>query len=338
VKILLVRLGSLGDIVHGLPVASSLREAFPSARIDWVVDVRQRAIVDLVPVLDHRVVVEPSAGGFLKAALALREVGYDAAIDLQGLWKSALLARGSGAKRVIGFPAPHLREPGARVLYSETGADIAGPHVIQKNLSLLKPLGIDAARFVVAFPLETPKSTVLADAYGRLGVSIGDPFALINPGAAWPNKRWPPGRFGDIAAAMAARYQLRSVVLWGPGEQPLAEAVAAASRGAAVASPRTSVGDLVVLSRAARLMVSGDTGPLHIAAAAGTPIVGLFGPTDANRNGPWSPNDITLSRYTECVCHYRRRCRRAAPCLLDIETDEVMRAIDRRLSLARAHV
>ena len=336
-RILLVRLGSLGDIIHGLPVAASLREAFPAARIDWAVDTRQRAILDLVPVIDHRIVVEPSARGFLTAISALRHNRYDVAIDLQGLWKSAALARSSGAARVIGFPGPHLREPGARVLYSETCDVISGPHVIHKNLSLLRPLGLDPAKLVVNFPIQIPESTVLRDVYERLHMPIGDPFALINPGAAWPNKRWPPQRFGDVATALAERHQLRSVVSWGPGEESLAEEVVTASRGAAVASPRTSVADLVVLARAARLMLSGDTGPLHIAAAIGTPIVALFGPTDTARNGPWSSSDISVSRYSECSCHYERRCRRAMPCLLDLETDEVLHAIDRRLALTPAH-
>lgn len=333
----MVRLGSLGDIVHGLPVAAALREAFPSARIDWAVDARQRAILDLVPVIDHRLVVEPAARGFLKAVRALRQNAYDVAIDLQGLWKSALLARSSGARRIIGFPGPHLREPGARFLYSETCAVISGPHVIQKNLSLLRPLGLDPATVVMKFPLEIPKSDILRAVHERLQIPVGDRFALINPGAAWPNKRWPPERFGEVAMAMAERHHLRSVVLWGPGEESLAEQVATASRRAAVASPGTRILDLVVLARAARLMLSGDTGPLHIAAAVGTPIVALFGPTDAARNGPWSSSDISVSRYGDCSCRYQRRCRRTDSCLLDIATDEVMRAIDRRLALSAAN-
>ena len=122
------------------------------------------------------------------------------------------------------------------------------------------------------------------------------------------------------------------MVLWGPGEESAAAAVAAASRGAAELAPLTSITDIVAIAKGASLMVSGDTGPLHIAAAVGTPIVALFGPTRAERNGPWSPSDISLTRFDHCVCHYERRCRRGYPCIDDILVDDVIAAVERRLA------
>ena len=336
-RILLVRLGSLGDIIHSLPVAASLRESWPHVHIDWLVDARHRAILDLVPVIDARIVVLPSARGFFGAMRGLRHRKYDEALDLQGLWKSALLARGSGARRVIGFSREHLREPGARLFYSETCSAVAGPHVIQKNLSLLRTLGLGAEKLVVKFPIKIPPSTVLEDVCRELHIRGGERFALINPGAAWSNKRWPPDQFGRLAAEMAARHGLRSAVLWGPGEASLAQAVVSASRGSAIVTPETTLGDLLALGRAADVMISGDTGPLHLAAAVGTPVVALFGPTDPARNGPWSANDVSLSRYTSCVCHYQRRCTRTTPCLSDIGVEDVLDAIEVRLTRVRAH-
>jgi ADP-heptose:LPS heptosyltransferase len=155
---------------------------------------------------------------------------------------------------------------------------------------------------------------------------------LLNPGAAWPNKRWPPERFGALAAAIRERRGLRSVVLWGPGEEALAAAVVDASKGAAQAAPPTTIVDIVALARGAHLMISGDTGPLHIAGAVGTPIVALFGPTRAERNGPWSPADISISRFSQCACHYERRCRRTQPCIDDITVDTVIDAVERRVA------
>jgi heptosyltransferase-1 len=121
------------------------------------------------------------------------------------------------------------------------------------------------------------------------------------------------------------------VVLWGPGEEPLAESVIAASSGAAILAPPTRVPDLVALSRAATLVVSGDTGPLHIAVAVGTPTVSLFGPTDPARNGPYREEDATVSRYDTCGCHYDRRCHQPAWCLEQVAVAEVCAAIQRRL-------
>jgi lipopolysaccharide heptosyltransferase I len=336
-RILLVRLGSLGDIVHSLPVAASLRESWPRVQIDWLVDARQRAILDLVPVINRRIVVQPTARGFFTAMSDLRRQQYDEALDLQGLWKSALLARGSGARRVIGFSREHLRERGAGVFYTETCSAVAGPHVIQKNLSILRTLGLGPENLLVKFPITIPSSTVLEDVRRELRIRGDDRFAVINPGAAWSNKRWPPERFGRLAAEMATRHGMRSAVLWGPGERSLAQAVVSASKGQAIVTPETTLGDVLALARAADVMISGDTGPLHLAAAVGTPVVALFGPTDPLRNGPWSSHDIGLSRYTNCVCHYRRRCRRSTPCLFDIGVEDVLDAIEVRLTRVRAH-
>jgi lipopolysaccharide heptosyltransferase I len=348
-NVLIVRLGSLGDIIHALPVAAALAERFPAARIDWLVDARYRIILDYVPVVSRRLVVNTSRAWAcrpsetaretrifagrraLGAAVAeLRRGRYDVAYDLQGLLKSALLARLSGARRVVGFPAHHLRERAARVFYTETVDPAGARHVVDKNLAALAAVGISGAPR--RFPLDVPPSPIDEDVRRRLGLPGSGRFALINPGAAWPNKQWPADRFGAVAAAVWARHGVRSAVLWGPGEESLARAVEVSSGGAAAAAPPTSVADLVRLSRAACLMVAGDTGPMHIAAAAGAPIVALFGPTDPERNGPWDPADITLSRYEACVCHYQRRCRREIPCLADISVEDLVAAIDRRLA------
>jgi heptosyltransferase-1 len=198
-------------------------------------------------------------------------------------------------------------------------------HVIRKNLRLLRTLGIEDDR--IMFPFAHVESAVLDGIRASLG---GRPFALINPGAAWPNKRWPPERFGQVAAFLREVRQLPSVVLWGPGEEALAQAVVDASEGAAERAPFTSLTDLLALCRAAALMVSGDTGPLHIATAAGTPTVSIFGPTDPDRNGAWDPQDLAVSRFPSCRCHYLRRCRERSWCLAGIPASEVTAAVQQR--------
>jgi ADP-heptose:LPS heptosyltransferase len=236
------------------------------------------------------------------------------------LLKSAVLARAAGARRTIGFARAHLREGMASLFYTEThdpGADAV--HVIHKGLALMRAL--DVHQTAVTFPLALPPPRVQPGGY-----------VLLNPSAAWPNKRWPAERFGALAAAIRERHGLSSIVLWGPGEESLASAVVAASSGAAQAAPPTTITEIVSLAGAARLMISGDTGPVHIAGAVGTPIVALFGPTRAERNGPWSPADISISRYDQCVCHYERRCRRGQPCIDDISIDQVIAAIERRVA------
>jgi lipopolysaccharide heptosyltransferase I len=328
-KILLIRLGALGDIVHAVPAAAAIRRAFPQASIDWLVGVRQREMLDLVPVVDRRISISTSSAGSLWSVVGdLRRARYDVALDLQGLLKSAVLARLSGASRVIGFPADLLRERAARFFYTETAGD-ATPHVIDKNLSILKAVGIRMPE--IEFPLEDRNPAIAIEARRCLGIPDGAPFAVINPAAAWPNKRWPPVYFAEVARGLAKRHGLRSLVLWGPGEEQLARTVVAAAEGAAAVSPRTGLADLVSLSKAAALMISGDTGPMQIAAASGTPLIGIFGPTDPQRNGPWDEDDVVVSRYRACTCHYQRECRISGWCLLDITPREVLNLAERRL-------
>jgi lipopolysaccharide heptosyltransferase I len=322
----------MGDVIHAIPTAAALRARFPEARIDWMVDPRYVPLLEMVRGIDSRIALYTRRVGSSVATLGdLRRVGYSAVIDLQGLLKSAVLARAVGAERTIGFASQHLRERTAGPFYTHR-VDPTEPHVIFKNLALLAPLGSRDTR--VAFPLEIPHSTVAETAIARFAAA---PYAVINPGAAWPNKRWPADRFGGLAAALSDRFALRSLVLWGPGEEALAEQVVTASHGAAQTAPATSITDLFAIASRARILISGDTGPLHIGGAVGTPLVALFGPTRAERNGPWSATDIVVSRTDGCSCLYRRRCRRAAACINDIPLSDVVDAIERRLAIPRVN-
>ena len=349
-RFLIVRLGALGDVVHAIPAAAAIAAQFPDSEIDWLVDPRYVDLLGLVRCVRSVVPVDPRGGiGRLGATIgALRRARYDAVIDLQGLLKSSVLARLAGAARTVGFPRSHLREPVARVFYSHTPDPGPAVHVVHKNLALLTAVGVHDR--TVRFPLEIPATAVADEVALRYRAGDGRAgFALVNPGAGWPNKRWPAERFGAAAAGVFARAGLRSVVLWGPGEEALAASVVASSSGAAELAPATSILDICALARRAALMLSGDTGPLHLAAAVGTPVVALFGPTGAERNGPWDPSDVVVTRTDRCQCLYERRCRRVTgapvsnmeqaahaadrqPCIEDIGVDEVVAAVERRLS------
>ena len=342
-RVLIIRLSSLGDIVHALPVAASLRQKFPDAIIDWVVDERNSDFLSLVPALDRVIVFRsrsrPALLGVLECCRILRDRSYDVALDVQGLAKSALLARLSGAERVIGFKTPFLRERWARFFYSET-VDAGEPtHVIEQNLGLLTSLGVHSETW------DFPIAKVKPEVFSRVRVfvdRVDSQFVLLNPNAAWPNKCWSTEKFGALAFRMHQLYQLKSVVLWGPEEKDRAQAVVAASNGTAVLAPPSDLETLVELVRAGTILVSGDTGPLHIAAAVGTPIVGLYGPSDPARNGPWSTQDVVVSRFRSCRCHQARnsnrsfrhvvrRCKSSMWCLDDIAVEDVRAAIESRL-------
>lgn len=330
-RLLVVRLGSLGDLVHTLPAVAAIRRAYPFAQIDWFVDAVHREFLDLVPVISTVVLLRrANARGWLDARRELRRRQYEVAIDFQGLIKSAALARMSGARRVIGFDRRSAREPWAAAFYTERINASDSGHVVEKNLLLAAAAG--APSDAREFPL-VPTASAAVETIRHV---VDGPFALLNCGAAWPNKRWPAERLGRLAAWLRARHGLRSVALWGPGEQDLAAEVARVSDGAAVVAPATGLADLVAMAREAKLMVSGDTGPTHIAAAVGTPVVSLFGPTNPARNGPWDRADVAVSRYDACVCHYERRCRHEDParwCLGTISERDVQVAVDVRLGV-----
>jgi lipopolysaccharide heptosyltransferase I len=315
--VLIVKLGAIGDVVHALPAAAALKRDLPGARISWAVERSAAEIVRLTPVVDRVVEIDTrrwrrspldaTTRSALAASLAaLREDPVDVALDMQGLVKSGVVALLSRAKRRVGFATPALRERASALFLTEqVEVDDAG-HVIEKNLALARHLGAsDGAPY--QFPIDVPASIDLALA-ARLPSA---PFAILNPGGGWWTKQWSPERFGALARDLAARRGLASLVTFGPGEESLAERVVAASEGAASAFACT-ITELVSLARRAVVFVGGDTGPMHIAAAAGAPVVGLFGPTSALRNGPFDPRDRAVGR-SDIACRtncHRRTCDR----------------------------
>jgi lipopolysaccharide heptosyltransferase I len=335
-KALVVRLSSIGDVVHTLPTLAALSQHGWEA--GWLVEPPGRALLEGNPALQE-VVAAPAAKAFRwsearSALIALRRQRYDVALDLQGLWKSATWTRLAGARRVVGFARAWRREPGSAVLIGEQAELPPGrDHVIDKNLALLGPLGIEATG-LREFPLPYSEEVAARVEGGLRDLAVED-FAILNPAGGWESKLWPAERFGEVARGLRKR-GLRSVVTWGPGEEELADRVVASSDGAAVRSFPTSLLDYVELARRARLVVAADTGPLHLACAVATPVVALFGPTDPARNGPFVPEDVVVRRTPPCAPCYSRTCPRHAGIMAEIPAEEVLAAAEKRLASAPA--
>jgi ADP-heptose:LPS heptosyltransferase len=334
-KALLVRTSSIGDVVHTLPALAALHRGGWEA--GWLVEPPSRVLLEQNPLLGQ-VVTAPARKAFgwaraLGALRALRAERYDVALDFQGLWKSAAWARVSGARRSVGFERAARREPASAVLLGETHPRAGRGHVIDKNLELLRPLGIEAVG-LREFPLPYSTEAVTRVDEGLRG-SRPDALVVLNPGGGWASKLWPAERFGQLARELAS-LGLWPLVSYGPGEEALADRVVAAAGGAARRSFPTTLLDFVEIARRARLVVAADTGPLHLACAVGTPVVALFGPTDPSRNGPFSPEDVVVRRTPACAPCYSRGCLRHAGVMDAIPLDEVRAAVERRLALARA--
>ena len=330
--VLLVRLSAIGDVVHTLPVAAALKRR--GWRVSWIVEPAARPLLEGNPAVTQVVPAPPARawrlGAVRAAAAELRRTRREAALDLQGLWKSAGWARLAGAGRAIGFAPRWRREPLSSVLLTEQA--MLGPeavHVIDKNLALLRTVGISALG-LREFPLPPTQAMAVQVAERLQAEAVGDGYVVLNPGGGWASKLWPAEFFGRVAIGLRER-GLASLVSWGPGEEKLADRVVAASEGAARRAFPTTLLEYVELARRARLVVAADTGPLHLACAAGAPVVGIFGPTDPARNGPWAPADLTVRRRPLCSPCHRRRCPVHEGVMRAIPPEEVLKAIDRRL-------
>lgn len=326
-RFLIVRTSSLGDIVHALPALAALRRHRPDASIRWVVGDKGKAILDWAEGLDGIVVV--GSPGWRRA---LRE-GDQTSLDFQGLLKSGLIGFLSGSKRRLGFHRDNLREPAARLFYTHRASQFPETeHVIRKNLNLLRLLGIEEGE--IGFPLRVPEAAKAAAraTLASLGWDGRSRIVLFNVGAAWPTKRWFAERWRETIVRVAAP-GVFPVLLWGsPDEKALAEQTAGSGpKPTAAVAPFLTIQESLALIASSALLVSGDTFALQAAAALDVPIVGLFGPTDPRRNGPFRARDKVVHPEIPCNRCYKRSCE-TIECLKAITVGEVAAKIEEALA------
>jgi ADP-heptose:LPS heptosyltransferase len=334
-RILIVRLSALGDVIHGLPVVCALREAFPQAVLGWVVEGRSAHLLQGHQAIDH-VIAAPR--GWLKSPRAiadlrrrLRAFKPDIAIDLQCLTKSAVAAWLSGAWRRIGKAGQDGREL-SKWFHNEL-VTVGGRHVIDHYLEMLRPLRIDSPLVRFDLPEAADDARMGEQTLRSLGLEH-DRFAILNPGAGWPSKIWPPERHGEMARRLADAYGLASLAVWGvPSEKPLAESIVATSRGAARLAPPTTITQLAALCRRSAMFLGSDTGPMHLAVAVGTPTISLHGPSQAEWCGAYGPENIRLqARYEGGSANQRRQADDSAmrEITVDMVFDACCRLLDQR--------
>jgi heptosyltransferase-1 len=348
-KLLIVRLGAMGDIIHTLPAVAALRDAFPTIKIGWVVEERWAELLGTVtapnsgagspeqPLVDNIHTVNTkkwrtsmySAQTWKEIAAAVHEVRaekYEVAIDFQGAIRSALISRVSRTNVIYGFDQP--RETPARRFYTNKVA-ARGTHIVEQNLSL--------AEEVAGRSLPTRRAILPRDEAAERECErqlqekqIGN-FVLLNPGAGWGAKQWPAERYGEVARRLAED-GIKPLINFGPGEEDLAKSVQQTSGG--TADPIVcSLTQLIALTRRASLFVGGDTGPMHLAAALGVPVVAIFGPTDPARNGPFGTKSVVLRNPSSHTSHKRRP--QAEEGLMEITSEQVIAAARQLLENSR---
>jgi lipopolysaccharide heptosyltransferase I len=344
-RILFVKLGSIGDIVHTLPALAALRRAMPHAEISWVVERRAAEILKDNPIIDRLIEVDTKAlrrglmsGETLRAPRQqlrrLRASAFDIALDFQGLLKSASIARLSGARRIFGYSREGLREPASQFLLSRTVPVPRKTHVIPKALTLLNgalgvPVPVDPSDY--EFPIG------IRDVHEQEAKNVSgsdERYAILNPAGGWPTKLWSAERFGLLADELWQHYGLTSLVTYGPGEDELAGLAVSSSKTHKARAVSLSLKGFCALASRAEIYIGGDTGPTHLAVASGTPVVGLFGPTEWWRNGSPHQADVCVERLDiDCRvdCH-RRACSNWI--CMNIEVASVFEAVTERLNRA----
>jgi heptosyltransferase-1 len=336
-RVLILRLGAMGDILHALPAVTALRAKHPEWFIGWAVEPQWRGLLaaglqeirgPAMPVTDQLHIVPAKDWGrrplsmqtirqIRETRCELRAARYDVCVDLQGAVRSAVMGKWAHAQRLIGEDKP--REWAARYLFDEH-VPTTGTHVIEQAVEVANAVAHE--ELPVMLP-DLPISEDVVRACNKYLETFGSmPFVILNPGAGWGAKRWPAERYGEVARNFADKgYGV--VINFGPGEEVLAREVNAPSGNIALALS-SSLDELIALTRRASLVIAGDTGPLHLASALGKPVVGIYGPTDPARNGPYGGNFRVL-RHPESKRDHSRRAEPEAG-LLTISPGEVLNA------------
>jgi heptosyltransferase-1 len=342
-KILIIRLSSLGDILHVLPAFSSLRQFFPESKIEWLAATKSAFLLKAVPGIDKLHVIDTSSllrfpvdwTAWRNAKDLIRDLRarhFDIAIDFQGLLKTAVLGFLTGAHIRLGFSRQLVRERPAHWFYHKTLEKPANPvHVLTLNQMLAALTGAQMVSTPIEFAISEEDSQTC-------DLLLDEPhikeFIVINPGGGWPTKRWDPVRYGMLAKKIQEELKIPVVVTTGPGEDEFYRIIAAQCGNPAPLHLQCSFLQLIPLFRKARLLIGGDTGPFHLACAVGTQVVGIFGPTSPIRNGPWRNEDEVVARSLPCSGCYWRACPTRNECM-DISVEEVFAGVIRRMRIRK---
>ncbi len=351
-KILIVKTSAIGDVIHTLPALNALRGKFPQARIDWLVEeaasdavIGHRAVDKVLVSQRKRWVKDLKQGrilsayrGFRDFVRELRATEYDLLIDFQGLLKSGIFVGLARAKRKVGFGRGMEHAECSYLFLNERIPPVAmDQHAVLRELQLLAAIGVESPEMVFAFPVADLQREELARLLEEAGVDIAQPLVAINPMTTWKTKHWYDERFAAVADRLAA-LGYAVVFSGGPGDVAAIEQIRLAMREKAVNfAGKTSLKGLAALYERAALLITTDTGPMHLAAAVGTPVVALFGPTAPWRTGPFGSQHVVLRRELSCSPCLKKNCERNRECMDEITVEMVLAAVHELLKKGSAN-
>ena len=334
-NLLIIRLSSLGDIIHTLPAFSALRKKFPEEKISWVVERKGKEILDFVPGIDEVIIVNAENWKLKKIWQEIFQLKRNiknrkqVALDFQGLLKSGFISYLSRSQRRIGFHRKNLKEPLASLFYTDRLEEMPEDiHVISKNLRLLKKVGIQEKNYEFPIQLPTDLSESVKIRLNEIGYEKDKKLILLNVGAGWETKRWFPERWIELWPRIKQK-NLFPLLLWGNEEERAIASIVNQQISIPLA-PHFTVKEVMALVKMSSLIISGDTFALQVACAFSVPVVGIFGPTNPQRNGPFSPQDKVAVRKINCSFCFKRTCS-TIECLKKITVKEVAEMCSRLL-------
>lgn len=334
-RILLIKPSSLGDIVHAMPVVAALKDRWPGAQITWLVKRQWADLVERVEGVDRIWPVDATLGGWLGQITRLRAERFDLMIDLQGLFRSAAIGWAGGAPMRIGFE--NGREGSPWFYTHKVTVPTVEMHAVDRYLLVAAALGAPPAeRPQFRFTIAGRDLSVVQDVAQRRGLSLEKPWVAMSISARWLTKRWPPGAFAAVADQLVEQGLGQIVVIGSRSEQAEVGRFKLLTKQPVIdLTGAVPLGSLPALLSKAAVMVTNDTGPMHIAAAVGTPVVAIFGPTSSIRTGPYGSKHAVLTHEVPCrpcfsrVCHHRV----ALECLVEVTPRQVLAAVKQRLPM-----
>lgn len=337
-NILVVKLSAIGDVIHALPVSYALKEAWPDARVTWVVEPPAYPLLVDNPYIDDIILFEKkkfkSLGGFMQNIgpfkARLQQTRYDAALDLQGLFKSAAIAWLSGAPVRLG--TCNMRECSDKISRPVIGPHARG-HIVERYLDVARELGCPVNKVVFPVEISDRDADLSARILQQAGARAENPYVVLAVGANWPNKRWPAKYFAQLSDWLYEQKIIPVIVGGGMVDSQLSGEIAAAAEIPPVnLVGKTTLKQLACIIRQARLTLGGDTGPVHLSAGLGTLTVMVMGPTDANRNGPYGQLANAIEADRPCKYCWKRACPKGLDCLSRISVDQVKAKIQQVLA------
>ena len=339
-KILILKFSALGDVVHTLPIAATIRKSLPDSHIAWMVEERYQDILAGNPDIDEVIPLRTkvwrknwnskSLGEILNTIKTLRRQNFDLVLDLHGLLKSGVIAGLSGASTRVGFHRKNCKEK-INTLFTNRKAPhmTKGLHVVDMTLTLLQTaLGkVEEAKL---FPLQVPNEMdeKVARFFDQNPDLTRRPIIGINPGAGFESKQWELTRFAELADRVSEELGASILLTWGPGEELKAQQISAHMKQKNWIAPPTSILESIALYKRMALLVSCDSGPLHLVAALGIPTVSIFGPTDPTRNGAYGVNHEAVYKVLACSFCWKKTCPLGTKeCMQQVTVDEVFQAV-----------